>query len=177
VQPPTFSFGFYLPQTILIFLICIVYSVLRSSWQILLPGLVYFIIGYFVYKYQLLYAMDQEQHSTGKSWVIIVDRIIVGLVIFQITMAGQLAFRTAVKRSVLILPLISITLWFSVVYTQSYKPLMTYIALKSIRRAERADYDTEISERRYLTETRDRQTVDETRESGLRFINPSLTIS
>ena len=177
VQPPTFSFGFYLPQTILIFLICIVYSVLRSSWQILLPGLVYFIIGYFVYKYQLLYAMDQEQHSTGKSWVIIVDRIIVGLVIFQITMAGQLAFRTAVKRSVLILPLIAITLWFSVVYTQSYKPLMTYIALKSIRKAEHADYDTEISERRHLIETRDGQTVNETRESGLRFINPSLTIS
>jgi hypothetical protein len=176
VQPPTFSFGFNLPQTILIFLICIVYSVLRSSWQVLLPGLAYFVIGYFVYKYQLLYAMDQEQHSTGKSWVIIVDRIIVGLIIFQFTMAGQLALRTAVKRSVLILPLIGITVWFSMVYSRSYKPLMTYIALKSIRRAEHADFGTEIAEQRYLLETRNRQTVDETRESGLRFINPSLTL-
>jgi uncharacterized membrane protein (UPF0182 family) len=146
---------------------------MRSSWQVLLPGLVYFVVGYFVYKYQLLYAMDHQQHSTGRSWVIIVDRIIVGLIIFQITMAGQLALRAAVKRSVLILPLIAITLWYSVVFSRSYKPLMTYIALKSIRRAEHEDED--VARRRSFSEARNGQTVDESRESGLRFINPSLT--
>ncbi|KAK4984685.1 hypothetical protein LTR28_002278, partial [Elasticomyces elasticus] len=54
VQPATFSYGFYLPQTILIFIICTVYSVLRESWKVLLSGLAYFMIGSFVYKYQLL---------------------------------------------------------------------------------------------------------------------------
>jgi calcium permeable stress-gated cation channel len=172
VQPPVFSYGFYLPQNLLIFLICIVYSVLRSSWQILLPGLAYFVIGYFVYKYQLLYAMDHRQHSTGKSWIMICDRIIVGLIIFQITMAGQLALRSAVKRSILIIPLVIATLWFSRIYSRSYKPLMEYIALRAIRRAEHLDYDA--AARRYESVTRNRQTVDEARESGLRFINPSL---
>lgn len=144
---------------------------LRSSWQVLVPGLAYFVIGYFVYKYQLLYAMDHQQHSTGKGWIIIVDRIIVGLLIFQFSMGGQLVLRAAVKRSVLIVPLVVLTLWFSMVYNRSYKPLMTYIALRSIRRAE---HDTDAADRRYLTETGAQMTVDESRESGLRFINPNL---
>jgi hypothetical protein len=172
-QPPVFSYGFFLPQTLLIFLICIVYSVLRDSWQVLLPGLVYFLIGHFVYKYQLLYAMDHQQHSTGRGWVIIVDRIIVGLIIFQFTMAGQLALRGAIKRSVLILPLAVLTVWFSLIYNRSYKPLMTYIALRSIRRAEHGDEEPQF---RAMSESFHGPTVDEARESGARFVNPSLTV-
>ncbi|KAE9972897.1 hypothetical protein EG328_004705 [Venturia inaequalis] len=175
VQPPLFSYGFFLPQNILIFLICIVYSVLRQSWQVLLPGLAYFVIGYFVHKYQLLYAMDHRQHSTGGSWIMICDRIIVGLVIFQITMAGQLALRSAVKRSVAVVPLIAITVWFSYVYSRSYKPLMKFIALRSIKLAEHEDET--LSSSRYLSETRNRPTVDEVWETGMKFVNPSLVVS
>jgi hypothetical protein len=175
VQPPVFSYGFYLPQNILIFLICIVYSVLRSSWQVLLPGLLYFIVGYFVHKYQLLYAMDHRQHSTGGSWIMIVDRIIVGLIIFQITLAGQLALRFAIKRSILIVPLIGITLWFSFVYNKSYKPLMRFIALRSIRRHEQVTQNGS----RYLMEQRVRavdldEMAEEMAERDMRFVNPSL---
>lgn len=174
-DPPTFSYGFFLPQTILVFLICIMYSVLRSSYQILIPGLLYFMIGYFVYKYQLLYAMDHQQHSTGRGWIMIVDRIIVGLLIFQFSMAGQLVLRGAVKRSVLIVPLVGMTAWFSMVYSSSYKPLMTYIALRSIRKAELRDVQASAS--RNSLETSHHRTIDETRESGLRFINPNLISS
>jgi calcium permeable stress-gated cation channel len=175
VQPPTFSYGFFLPQTILIFLICIVYSVLRSSWLVLLPGLAYFMIGYIVYKYQLLYSMDHQQHSTGKGWVIIVDRIVVGLLVFQVTMAGQLALRSAFRRSVGIVPLVLLTLWFSYEYNRSYTPLMTYIALRSIRTAEHGE--EERSQGRYAAESSERRmTLDESRELGLRFINPNLVI-
>lgn len=49
---------------------------------------------------------------------------------------------------------------------------MTYIALRSIRKAEHGDPDA--AARRYEYETGNDQTVDESRESGLRFINPSL---
>lgn len=102
----------------------------------------------------------------------ICDRIIVGLIIFQVTVAGQLALRFAVKRSLGIIPLVLITLWFSHVYSKSYKPLMKYIALRSIRKAEHGDPDA--AARRYEYETGNQQTVDESRESGLRFVNPSL---
>jgi hypothetical protein len=100
------------------------------------------------------------------------DRIIVGLIIFQVSMVGQLALRGAIRRSLGILPLIVLTLWFSHVYGRSYKPLMKFIALRSIRTAEHANESG--GDRRFASETRNGQTVDEARETGLRFINPSL---
>lgn len=182
VQPPTFSYGFYLPQTILIFIICVVYSVLRGSWMVILSGLIYFLIGSFVYKYQLLYAMDHRQHSTGKAWTMICDRVIVGIILFQITVGGQLALKKALIRSALLIPLLIGTIWFTYVYTRTYRPLMQFIALRSIRRAEQSDYhradmsdnESQDNHHRYESETQHGQTVDESRESGMRFINPSL---
>lgn len=163
------------------------YSVLRASWQILLAGLAYYLIGYFCYKYQLLYAMDHRQHSTGKSWTMICDRIFVGLVVFQLTMAGQLALRSAVRRSIVIFPLLIATLWFSQVYGRTYKPLMDFIALKSIRRAEHQDEGT--SAWRYEAQAHNGPTMDETTAwtneydsirgqalDEMRFVNPSMVV-
>ncbi|KAF2206019.1 DUF221-domain-containing protein [Delitschia confertaspora ATCC 74209] len=180
VQPPIFSYGFFLPQTILIFIICMVYSVLRESWRVLLIGLAYFMIGHFVHKYQLLYAMEHRQHSTGKGWMMMCDRVIVGLVLFQLTTAGQLALQQAFRRAFVIAPLVLGTLWFGYVYSQTYRPLMKYIALRSLRRAEHSDLGRAVQEEAFVSNGRHRhipggrQTLDEARESGLRFENPSL---
>ena len=175
VQPPVFSYGFYLPQTILIFIICTVYSILRDSWTILFFGLIYFMIGSFVYKYQLLYAMDHRQHSTGKAWSIICNRIVVGLVVFQIAMAGVLALRTAIFRSILVLPLIVGTLWFMVFFRRTYEPLMDFIALRSLHR-NKSPGAVDPGESRYDSETAQGRYVDEDEETGLRYINPSLLV-
>lgn len=132
--PPTFSYGFSIPQTILILIICVVYSVFPSSWLICLFGLVYFTIGKFIYKYQLLYAMDHQQHSTGRAWPMICSRVFVGLVLFQLAVIGVLALRKAVTRSLLLVPLLFGTVWFSYFFSRNYEPLMKFIALKSIDR-------------------------------------------
>ncbi|KAF2474667.1 DUF221-domain-containing protein [Lindgomyces ingoldianus] len=182
VQPPVFSYGFFLPQTILIFIICMVYSVLRDSWKVLLTGLAYFMIGHFVHKYQLLYAMEHRQHSTGKGWMMMCDRVIVGTVLFQLTTAGQLGLRGAFKRAVGIAPLVLATLWFGYVYSRTYRPLMKFIALRSLRRAEHSDLGRAIQEDAFSAERgfqrghTPRQTVDEARERGLRFENPALVM-
>jgi calcium permeable stress-gated cation channel len=120
----------------LIFIICVVYSVLRSSWSVLLAGLIYFMLGHFTYKYQLLYAMDHRQQSTGRAWGMICDRIFVGLIFFQLTTAGQLILKQAVTRSVLMIPLVIATIWVNVLYGRAYKPLMKFIALRSVKRGE-----------------------------------------
>ena len=176
-----------------------VYSVLRSSWQVLLAGLAYFFLGHYVYKYQLLYAMDHRQHSTGRAWTMICDRIFVGLIFFQLTTAGQLILKQAVTRSILMIPLLVVTVWVALMYGRTYKPLMTFIALRSVERGDRYSDnaasepdtasnsselarepniwdDTDGAQSRYDRETRSRngKAVDETRESGVRFINPSL---
>ncbi|KAE8356641.1 glycogen debranching enzyme [Aspergillus coremiiformis] len=132
--PPTFSYGYSIPQTILILIICVVYSVFPSSWLICLFGLVYFTIGNFIYKYQLLYAMDHQQHSTGRAWPMICSRVLVGLMVFQVAMIGVLALRTAITRSLILVPLLGTTVWFSYFFSRSYEPLMKFIALKSIDR-------------------------------------------
>ncbi|KAJ4344008.1 hypothetical protein N0V95_006428 [Ascochyta clinopodiicola] len=182
VQPPVFSYGFFLPQTILIFIICVVYSVLRDSWQVLLVGLAYFIIGQFVHKYQLLYAMEHRQHSTGRGWTMMCDRVIVGVVLFQATVAGQLALKKAFKRAILVAPLAICTVWFLFVYARTYRPLMKFIALRSLQDPERSDLGRGIQEEAVHAEHEGRRrpagrlTLDEARESGLKFETPSLVM-
>ena len=177
-----FNYGFYLPQVILIFIICVVYSVLRDSWKVLLCGLIYFAIGAFVYKYQLLYAMEHRQHSTGKAWTMICRRITVGIIVFQLTTAGQLALHQAFKRSIAIVPLIIGTIWFSYGYSRNCDALMKFIALRSIVRhapeldPAEADPDGwgDTARLRYEAESHAGRTVDENEETGKRYANPSI---
>lgn len=172
VQPPIFSYGFYLPQVLFIFIICIVYSILPNSELLIFFGLIYFIFGAFIYKYQLLYAMDHRQHSTGRAWPIICNRVLIGLFVFQLAMLGQLALLSAIKRSILILPPLIGTVWFAYFYRHTYEPLMKFIALRSL--ADQSD-PMHLAESRYDLETDRGRLVDESEETGPRFINPNLT--
>ena len=176
VEPPVFSYGFYLPQTLLIFIICIVYSTLPASWFILFFGLIYFTLGGFIYKYQLLYAMDHREHSTGKAWPIICNRIVLGLVVFQITMAGILGLSQAWRRAILVIPLLVFSVWFTVFYQRTYAPLMKFIAIRSLNHDPPFGALPEEGESRYERETGGGRNVDEDQETGLRYINPSLIV-
>lgn len=150
------------------------YSVLPNSWLILFFGLTYFVIGSFTYKYQLLYAMDHREHSTGKAWPIICNRIIVGLIFFQIAMTGVLTLRTAIKRSLLILPLLVGTIWFAVYFQRSFDPLMKFIALRSLKGEGMPEVP--LGESRYDRDTAGGRAVDESDQTGLRYMNPSVVI-
>ena len=50
VQPPVFKYGFYLPSAILVFILCLVYSILPAGYMILFFGVIYFVFGYYTYK-------------------------------------------------------------------------------------------------------------------------------
>lgn len=198
IVPPTFSYGFYLPTALLVFILCLVYSVLPRGYIVLAVGLVYFVLGYFTYKYQLLYAMDQPQHATGGAWRIICYRIVLGLVVFQLTMAGYLVLQLAFFASSLVVPLLMGTIWYSYYWKRQFEPLTNYIALRSIRKyADRYDESEDPGNGSGSGEAdnvvhdevfggpgrqpiealrRRRSTVDEDREKGARFINPSLVV-
>jgi hypothetical protein len=145
---------------------------------VLFFGLIYFCIGHFVYKYQLLYAMDQNHHSTGRAWPMICHRVLLGLGVFQVAMAGVLALKRAFTRAGLVVPLIPATVWFSYYYSRTFEPLTRYIALGSIHSKELsagvlggADRGVEQE-----IETASGHTLDETREEGLHYINPNLAM-
>lgn len=206
--PPTFSYGFYLPTALLVFILCLVYSVLPRGYIVLAVGVVYFTLGYFTYKYQLLYAMDQPQHATGGAWRIICYRMVLGLVVFQVTMAGYLVLQLAFFASGLVIPLLMGTVWYSYYWRRQFEPLTNHIALRSIRRRRSAadvagtppsgsasgsgsegpgtpDGTSVVHDEffggpgRHPPQEllrRRKSTVDEDKEKGLKFVNPSLVV-
>ena len=175
-KPPIFSYGYYLPQSMLVFVACIMYSILPRSWLITVFGLIYFFIGGFIYKYQLLYAMDHRQHSTGRAWPMICNRVFVGLIVFQIAMSGVLALRLEFSASLSVLPLLVATVWFSLHFAQSYAPLMQFIALRSIDRQAPVPEVPSPTDVTWDRDTEQGQNVDTSDETGVRYINPNLTM-
>lgn len=190
LEPPMFYYGFYLPTALLVFILCLVYSALPKGYLVLGLGLLYFSLGYFTYKYQLLYAMDQPQHATGGAWRMICYRIMLGLVVFQLTMSGYLALQSAFTVAVLVIPLLVATVWYSYAFRRQFEPLTRFISLRSIKQGEDEQeaaaaghvvLDDDLvrgeegaGEREVLR--RRGSTIDEDREKGLRFINPSLVV-
>jgi hypothetical protein len=182
IQPPMFYYGFYLPTALLVFILCLVYSALPGGFLVLGLGLAYFSLGYFTYKYQLLYAMDQPQHATGGAWRMICYRIMLGLVVFHLTMSGYLALRKAFTVALLVVPLLIATLWYGWEFRKRAEPLTRFISLRSIKRAGEGgesailddDFGGQGAEQREVL--RRGSTVDEDREKGLRFVNPSLVV-
>ena len=135
--PQVFDFGINQPQHIMIFMIILIYSVV--STKIVICGLVYFILGLFVYKYQLVYNFVHPPHSTAKVWPMIFRRVILGLVIFQLFMCGTLALDSAIILSVLCVPTIIATfcVWYN--FEKYYVPLTDFIALRAILNPTRFD--------------------------------------
>lgn len=188
-QPPVFQYGFFLPTAILVFNLCLVYSVLRFGCIMLLVGAVYFAFGFFTFKYMLLYAVDQPQHATGGAWRMICRRIVLGLLIFEVVMVGQIAALSAWFQSVVVLPLIPFTIWYSYYFARRFEPLTKYIALRNIRSNETGDDEAVFDQENEDSDEPDQppasrpsrvlfrrgSTLDELREEGLTFVNPSLT--
>lgn len=185
--PPVFDFGIILPQHILILIITMIYSV--TSTKIVTAGLVYYILGYYTYKYQLLYTMVHPQHSTGQAWPMIFRRVCLGLVLFQITMAGTLALEHAFILSVLVVPLIFMTLFVAYNFEKDYLPLSFFIALKAIKKytlssenvgstTSGAQQNLDTLNENILTQRtlkKRRSTIDEAREEYKTYKCPYLT--
>lgn len=169
-KPPVFNFGLQLPQPILIFIITLVYSVMSS--KILTAGILYFIIGYFVSKYQLLYACVHPPHSTGKVWPLIFSRIILGLFLFRITMVGALALQNAVTCASFLAPLPLLTVYFWWSFEKQYIPLSMFIALRAIENNGNDDnsQDADVEQNGDFNN----KTLDERRELNTRYEYPNL---
>lgn len=137
-----FDFGLQLPQHILIFIIILIYSVV--STKIVVSGLAYFVLGYFVYKYQLTYNFVHPPHSTGKVWPMVFRRLMLGLIIFQLFMCGTLALEGAIALAILCSPLCVVTLIITYNYEKYYLPLSSFIALRAIQSPN--DFDREFDD-------------------------------
>lgn len=144
--PQVFDFGIHLPQHIFIFMIILIYSVV--STKIVTSGLVYFVLGWFVYRYQLVYNFVHPPHSTGKVWPMIFRRVMLGLIIFQLFMCGTLVLEKAILLSLLCSPLPVVTVVIFWNFEKYYVPLNTFIALRAIQNPY--SFDKEFDDDRLL---------------------------
>lgn len=179
-KPPVFNFGLQLPQPMLVFIIVIIYSIM--STKILTTGLIYFLVGYFVYKYQLLYACVHPPHSTGKVWPLIFHRVILGVLILHVMMAGTFSLQKAYYCLILLIPLPIFVVVCLYNFEKSYIPLSYFIALKSIQNNELPIHNSSsYHDDESLVESTDVQginetfkTLDEKREVNQTYDYPNL---
>lgn len=108
--PWAFNYGTGYPPLLLIFIIVLEYS--SISPIILLFGTIYFCIAYVVYKYQLLYVYFQPFDAVGGAWTMVFPRIILGMILFQLTMTGIFVLKSFFTLAALCVPLIVFTVLF-----------------------------------------------------------------
>lgn len=130
-KPSLFDIGLNLPQPMMYFVIILIYSVL--STKILVCGLIYFVLGLYVYKYQLVYSMVHPYHSTGKVWPIVFRRVCLGLFFLHLQMFGELVLQTSYVSAGLMVPIFPTTIMALIYFDRTYEPLLHYIALDAIK--------------------------------------------
>ncbi|KAF9911746.1 hypothetical protein EC991_002474 [Linnemannia zychae] len=129
--PPDQNVGVVYANATLAFVIVLIYSCMKPI--ILLFGLIYFTLGYVVYKYQVLYIFFRPNESNGKIWPMVYNRIMVGLLIFQSTMVGVFMLKKSYLFGALLVPLPIGTVWFWTWTTKAYKLTAEYVPLELLR--------------------------------------------
>ncbi|KAF9208359.1 hypothetical protein BGZ49_009051 [Haplosporangium sp. Z 27] len=126
--PPMLDQGVVYSQATLTFVIVVIYSCIKPL--VLLFGMIYFVLAYLVYKYQLLYVFYQPYESNGRTWPMVYNRLMIGLLIFQSTMLGLFMLNQSYLLGGLLVPLPIGTIWFWTWTTEQYTTSAEYIPLE-----------------------------------------------
>lgn len=160
--PPMINYGAVYPQAILVFVITLLYSVIQPL--ILIFGAIYFGIGYVVYKYKLLFGMIlsslahvssliiwrsshdylvfyKPYESHGQAWPITFNRLVWGVIIFQVFMIGVFSLSKSFVLSSLMVPMLIFTVWWAWYMDTRFTPLSQFINLDSVYEVQRGETD------------------------------------
>ncbi|SPC64188.1 uncharacterized protein UHOD_05173 [Ustilago sp. UG-2017b] len=128
--PPTLAMGNVYPQALLIFTLCILYSIV--SPLIVIFGAIYFGIAYIVNKYKLLYVFYKPYESQGQAWPISASRCIWALILFHVFQFSLFSVRKQLLMSTLMLPLVMFTFWFGQHLESTFGGLTEHVNLSSV---------------------------------------------
>ncbi|XP_042433980.1 CSC1-like protein At1g32090 isoform X1 [Zingiber officinale] len=110
MDPGSIDFPENLPSLQLYFLLGLVYAVVTP---VLLPFiLVFFALAFLVYRHQIINVYNQEYESAGAFWPFVHGRIVVSLLIAQLTLIGLLSTKKAANSTPLLAVLPVFTIWF-----------------------------------------------------------------
>eukprot|EP01132_Coremiostelium_polycephalum_P007400 gene7400-9095_t len=114
-------------RELLILVITVSYSTLSPF---IIPfGMLYFLIDYFVSKYNHIYSFCPKYQSGGIIWPLVFNRICVGLAIYQITAVGTFVLKTFIPGIIISLPLPFVTLFFWYRTVRRFKTPTTVLPL------------------------------------------------
>ncbi|KAG0284408.1 hypothetical protein BGZ96_011216 [Linnemannia gamsii] len=129
--PPELPYGVVYSNATLAFVVILIYSCIKP--MILIFGVIYFAVGYLVFKYQLLYVYFHPNESGGQIWPMVYNRLTLGLVTFQVTMLGLFTLKQAYFFGILLAPLPAGTVWFWYWTTNQYHLTARHIPLELMR--------------------------------------------
>ncbi|KAF9146730.1 hypothetical protein BG015_011511 [Linnemannia schmuckeri] len=129
--PPELPYGVVYSNATLAFVVILIYSCIKPI--ILVFGVIYFAVGYLVFKYQLLYVYFHPNESGGQIWPMVYNRLTLGLVTFQVTMLGLFMLKQAYFFGILLAPLPAGTVWFWYWTTNAYYLTARHIPLELMR--------------------------------------------
>ncbi|EJD35911.1 DUF221-domain-containing protein [Auricularia subglabra TFB-10046 SS5] len=141
--PPMVNYGAVYPQAILVFVITILYSIIQPL--ILFFGAAYFGISYVVYKYKLLFVFYKPYESQGQAWPITFVRLMWGVVIFQVFMAGIFLLAKSFVLASLTAPLIMFTVYWTWTMDKLFAPLSEFVGLSSVCEVQRGEDTDEVA--------------------------------
>ncbi|KAI8389299.1 hypothetical protein BD560DRAFT_381206 [Blakeslea trispora] len=126
--PRMYNFGWGYPVPVFMFVVVLVYSTI--SPLILVFGVIYFAMSYLVCKYQLLYVYFHSYEVAGRMWPLVFTRIIIGLLIFELTSAGLFTLNKSYPMAALCLPLIIMTIAYKFMMDKAYQRSTQFLPLK-----------------------------------------------
>ncbi|KAF8949507.1 hypothetical protein BGZ47_000048 [Haplosporangium gracile] len=129
--PPELPYGVVYSNATLVFVVILIYSCIKPI--VLVFGVIYFAVGYLVFKYQLLYVYFHPNESGGQIWPMVYNRLTLGLITFQVTMLGLFMLKQAYFFGILLAPLPAGTVWFWYWTTNAYHLTARHVPLELMR--------------------------------------------
>ncbi|KAI8055802.1 hypothetical protein BDF22DRAFT_653528 [Syncephalis plumigaleata] len=142
--PPPPKYGWLYPLPTLLFIVGLTFSV---TAPIILPAAtLFFFIGRLIFSYQFARVYQPQYEAGGRAWPVIFRRLIVGLILFQLSTAALLLLKGKKLYVLLALPSLVITLLFAAYCIRVYESQSSYLPLdvaSGMARQEEALYENE----------------------------------
>lgn len=136
-EAPSFSYHWDVPRVLFFCLLGIIYFFLAP---LILPFLlVYFCLGYIIYRNQFIYVYAPKYETGGKYWPIVHNSIIFSLVLMHAIAVGTFTLKKLSLASSLMFPLPVMTLLFNEYCRKRFLPIFTAFSAQRLIEMDRDD--------------------------------------
>lgn len=151
---PSLDYGVTYCPHLFIFLIAMTYSFISP---IIIPfAACYFILGWLVFKYQLVHVFVQRFESGGTFWPVVYSKMSSSLLIAQLCLVGIFGLKEVPAQAVLVVPMPILTLLFDRYIHHAIKekvvslPLPQLVDIDAQRKAERVEREALVAKGKSL---------------------------